>query len=58
MRPGIRIIAGLKKAELIPWDEIEQRYFADILDRIKRIKIIYNCIGDFQTPPTEHEKSA
>lgn len=26
--------------------------------KVQRIKIIYNCIGDFQTPPTEHEKSA
>jgi len=26
--------------------------------RVQRIKIIYNCIGDFQTPPTEHEKTA
>lgn len=26
--------------------------------KLQRIKIIYNCIGDFQTPPTEHEKTA
>ena len=26
--------------------------------KVQRIKIIYNCIGDFQTPPTEHEKTA
>ena len=26
--------------------------------RLQRIKIIYNCIGDFQTPSTEHEKTA
>lgn len=26
--------------------------------KVQRIKIIYNCIGDFQTPPTEHEKPA
>ncbi|MBQ8003190.1 MAG: DUF4368 domain-containing protein, partial [Clostridia bacterium] len=26
--------------------------------RVQRIKIIYNCIGDFQTPTTEHEKTA
>ena len=23
--------------------------------KVQRIRIIYNCIGDFQTPPTEHE---
>ena len=23
--------------------------------KVQRISIIYNCIGDFQTPPTEHE---
>lgn len=26
--------------------------------KLQRIKIIYNCIGDFQAPPTEHEKTA
>jgi hypothetical protein len=26
--------------------------------KLQRIKIIYNCIGDFQTPPIEHEKTA
>ena len=26
--------------------------------KVQRIKIIYNCIGDFQTPSTEHEKTA
>lgn len=26
--------------------------------KLQRIKIIYNCIGEFQTPPTEHEKTA
>ncbi len=26
--------------------------------KLQRIKIIYNCIGDFQTPPTENEKTA
>lgn len=26
--------------------------------KVQRIKIIYNRIGDFQTPPTEHEKTA
>lgn len=26
--------------------------------KLQRIQIIYNCIGDFQTPPTEHEKTA
>ena len=26
--------------------------------KVQRIKIIYNCIGEFQTPPAEHEKTA
>ena len=26
--------------------------------KVQRIKIIYNCIGDFQASPTKHEKTA